>query len=90
MYLQDDECDKKVEDFTSDNILVDPDDPVRTLLQLIYPQTNHTEGIVESPERPTLLWGSQAAEQERQTDKMRLMIAACVENWLCFLHLIVR
>lgn len=57
MHLQDDECDEEVEDFTPDDILVDPDDPLRTrdLLQVVHPDSDHTEGVVESPERTTLL-----------------------------------
>lgn len=67
MHLQDDECDKEVEDFTSDDILVDPDGPVRTrdLLQIIYPLSNHTEGVVESSKRTTLLRGGQATGQDK-------------------------
>lgn len=74
MYLQDDDCDKKIEDFTPDDILVDPNNPLRTgdLLQIIYPDSNHTEGIVESPKRTTLLWGSQSTDQDK-VDKTGLM-----------------
>ena len=67
MHLQDDECDEKIEDFTPDDILVDPDRPLRTgdFLQIIYPDANHAEGVVESPKRTTLLRGSQTAEQDQ-------------------------
>lgn len=73
MLLHDDECDKKVEDFTSDDILVDPDGPLRTrdILQIPYPNSNHAEGSVETPKRTTLLWGSQPTEQD-MVDKTRL------------------
>lgn len=67
MDLQYDECDKEIEDFTSDDILVDPDHPVgmRDLLQIIHPDSNHTEGTVESTKRTTPLRGSQTTEQDR-------------------------
>lgn len=57
MNSHDDERDKKVEDVTSDDIFEDPDDPLRTrdLLQTIYPDSDHTEGIVECPKRTALL-----------------------------------
>lgn len=76
MHLQYDECDKEVEDFTSDDILVDPDHPLRTrdLFQIIYPDSNYTEGTVESPKRTTPLGGSQASEQDR-VEKTRLRFA---------------
>lgn len=75
VHLHDNECDKKVKDFTSDDILKDPDNPLRTRdrLQLVYPDFNHTEGIVETPKRTTLLWGSQATEQDKM-DKTKLGI----------------
>lgn len=48
-------------------MLVDPDGPLwtRDLLQLIYPDSNHTEGIVETSKRTTMLWGSQATDQNK-------------------------
>lgn len=84
MHLHNNECDKKVEDFTSDDILVDPDSPLRTrdLLQIIHPMYNHTEGIVEPPKRTTLLRGSQATEEDKMVRK-RLSNAACANDWYC-------
>lgn len=64
MHLQDDECDNKIKYFTPDDVVVNPDDPLRTgkILQVVYPDSNYTEGIVESPKRTTVLWGSQATD----------------------------
>lgn len=75
MHLQYDECDKEVEDFTSDDMLVDPDSPVRNIdfLQIIHPDSNHTEGTVKSSERTTLLGGSQSTERDR-VEKTRLRL----------------
>lgn len=44
-------------------MMVDPRNPERTrdLLYVIYPDSNHTEGIVLSSKRATHLWGGQAA-----------------------------
>ncbi len=72
MHLHDDKWNEKVEDFTSDDILEDPNNPLSTSigLQIIYPHFNHTEGVVESPKRATLLWGGQATEQDKM-DKTR-------------------
>lgn len=67
MHLQDDECNEKVEDFAPDDMLEDPDDPLRSrdVSQTIYPDVDHTEGVVEHPERSTVLWRTQAAEQDK-------------------------
>lgn len=67
MNLQNNECDKKEEDFTSDDMMEDPDSPLRTgdVFQIIYPMSNHTEGVVEPPKRTTLFRGSQATEQDK-------------------------
>lgn len=66
MHLQDDERDQKIEDFTPDDVFIDPDDPLgpRDLLQVVNPESNHTEGVVEAPKRTTLLWWSQTREQD--------------------------
>lgn len=67
LHSHNEECDEKVEDFTSDDVLVDPDDPLRTgdLLQVLDPAVNHAEGVVESPKRATLLRGGEATERDQ-------------------------
>lgn len=63
-HLHSEERDEKVEDFTSDNASVYPDDPIRTrdLLQFIYPSVHHSEGSIKSSEGAALLGGGQAAD----------------------------
>lgn len=65
MDLQDNYCDNKIKDLTPDDVLVNPDDPLgtRNVFQVVYPDTNCTKGVVESPKRTTVLGGSQATEQ---------------------------
>lgn len=67
MHSHNEECDEKVEDFTSDDVLVNPDDPLRTgdHLQVLDPAVNHTEGVVESPKRAALHGGGEATERDQ-------------------------
>lgn len=46
--LQDDKSDEKVEDFTSNDVFVDPHGPARTWkdMQTLYPDLNHAEGLI--------------------------------------------
>lgn len=50
--LHNDECEKEVEDFTSNDMVVDPGSPLRTgnFLNIFYPDSNHTEGVIQPPE----------------------------------------
>lgn len=66
MHLHNNECEKKVEDFASDDVVVDPGDPLRArdLLQILYPDSDRTERVVQPPERTALFRWGQAAEQD--------------------------
>lgn len=56
MHLHNNECEKKVEDFASDDVMIDPDGPLRAgdLLQIVYPDPDCAEGVVQPPERTAL------------------------------------
>lgn len=64
-YLHDDDCDEKIKNFTPDDSLVNPNDPVSTgdLLQLLHPDCHHTEGVVEAFKWTTLRWRSQTVKE---------------------------
>lgn len=61
MNSQDDERDQEVEYLTPDDVLVDPDNPLKPIhpIQIIHPDLYCTEGGVEAPEGPTVVWGGQ-------------------------------
>lgn len=52
MHLHNNECEKKVEDFASDDVVIDPGGPLRAgdLLQILYPDSDCAEGVVLPPE----------------------------------------
>lgn len=56
VHLHNNECEKKVEDFASDDVVIDPDGPLRAgdLLQILYPGSDCAEGVVLPPERTAL------------------------------------
>lgn len=56
MHLHNNECEKKVEDFASDDVVIDPDGPLGAgdLLQILYPGPDCAEGVVQPPERTAL------------------------------------
>lgn len=55
-HLHNDESEEKVEDLASDDVVVDPDDPIRAgaLLEVVDPDSDRTEGVVQPPERTAL------------------------------------
>lgn len=50
--LHDNESEKKVENFASDDVVVDPDRPLRAgdVLQTLDPDPDRTEGVGQPPE----------------------------------------
>lgn len=55
-HLHNNESEEKIEDLASDDVAVDPDDPMRAgaLLEVVYPDSDRTEGVVQPPEGTAL------------------------------------
>lgn len=56
-HLHNNESEEKVEDLASDDVAVDPDDPLRAgdVLEVVYPDSDRAEGVGQAPERPAPL-----------------------------------